>query len=88
MFGAKVAPMRTTYKVLTFIFGETEDTRMPTLTELQDRQSKVRTTGIRLGSDEVLVVDARARMSPGSFVEEKLQAALTNRQQRGIRHPK
>ena len=61
---------------------------MPTLTELQERQTKIRTTGIRLGSDEVLVLDARARMSPGSFVEEKLRVALTNSRPRSRRHPK
>jgi hypothetical protein len=61
---------------------------MPTFSELQDRQTKVRNTGVRLGSDEVLVLDARARMSPGSFVEEKLRAALTNRSPRTLRNPK
>jgi hypothetical protein len=61
---------------------------MPTFSELQDRQTKVRNTGVRLGSDEVLVFDARARMSPGSFVEEKLRAALTNRSPRTLRNPK
>jgi hypothetical protein len=61
---------------------------MPTWTELQERQTKVRNTGIRLGSDEVLVTDARARMSPGSFVEEKLRVALTSGRRPGRRTPK
>ena len=61
---------------------------MPTFRELQERQTKVRTTGIRLGSDEVLVLDTRARMSPGNFVEEKLRAALTNSRPTSRRKPK
>lgn len=61
---------------------------MPTLSELQERQTKVRNTGIRLGSDEVLVTDARARMSPGSFVEEKLRVALSSGHRRLRRTPK
>jgi hypothetical protein len=61
---------------------------MPTFSELQERQLKIRNTGVRLGSDEVLVLDARARMSPGTFVEEKLRAALSSRIPRLLRKPK
>ena len=61
---------------------------MPTWTELQERQRKVRSTGIRLGADEVLVLDSRARMTPGNFVEEKLRAALASSRRRGRRTPK
>ena len=38
---------------------------------------KVRSTGIRLGADEVLVIDLRARMTPDQFVEEKLAGSHT-----------
>ena len=61
---------------------------MPTWTELQERQRKVRSTGIRLGADEVLVLDPRARMTPGHFVEEKLRAMLACSRRRVRRTPK
>ncbi len=50
---------------------------MPRLTDLQQRNPKSLATGIRMGADEVLVVDSRARMTPGNFVEEKLRLALS-----------
>ena len=49
---------------------------------------KVRSTGIRLGADEVLVMDSRSRMTPGQFVEEKLRVALATSRRRGWRMPK
>jgi hypothetical protein len=51
---------------------------MPTLMELQLRLPKQTSVQGRLGSDEVLVTDLRARMSPGSFVEQKLRVALSS----------
>jgi hypothetical protein len=59
---------------------------MPTWSELQSRNPSVRSQSVRTVGDEVLVVDVRARMTPGSFVEEKLRAALTTRLRR--RKPK
>ena len=62
---------------------------MPTLTDLQQRNPKGQASGIRLGSDEVLVTDSRARMTPGNFVEEKLRMALSaDRKPRRRRVPK
>ena len=55
---------------------------MPTWSDLQSRNATVRSQSVRTVGDEVLVVDARARMTPGSFVEEKLRAALTARLRR------
>lgn len=49
---------------------------MPTWTELQKRSREVERKGARVSTDEVLVMDARARMTPGHFVEEKLRLAL------------
>ena len=50
---------------------------MPTWTELQLRRTEPERKATRLGADEVLVSDSRARMTPGSFVEEKLRMALS-----------
>lgn len=50
---------------------------MPTWTELQERRGETERKGTRMGADEVLVVDARARMTPENFVEEKLRQALS-----------
>jgi hypothetical protein len=60
---------------------------MPTLTDLRERYPKQNTAAVRLG-EEVLVVDSRARMTPCSFVEQKLRAAMSNDQKRGRRPPK
>jgi hypothetical protein len=49
---------------------------MPTWTELQKRSRDIERKGARVSTDEVLVLDARARMTPGHFVEEKLRLAL------------
>ena len=49
---------------------------MPTWNELQLRMPSSRNPKVRTLGDEVLVADARARMSPGHFVEEKLRVAL------------
>jgi hypothetical protein len=59
---------------------------MPTWTELQQRNCKVQSSSIRL-SDEVLVLDSRARMTPCNFVEQKLRAALSNDQSPRRRSP-
>ena len=50
---------------------------MPTLKDLQTRFPKQTSFQTRLGSDEVLVEDLRGHMSPGTFVEQKLRAALS-----------
>jgi hypothetical protein len=41
--------------------------------ELQKRLVKEENTQVRLGSDEILVADPRARMTPANFVEQKLR---------------
>jgi hypothetical protein len=51
---------------------------MPTWSELQLRRPETERKTTRVSSDEVLVLDARARMTPGNFVEEKLRLALSN----------
>jgi hypothetical protein len=51
---------------------------MPTLRELQLRLPKQTNIHSRLGNDEVLVADSRARISPGTFVEQKLRMALSS----------
>jgi len=60
---------------------------MPTLMELQKRLK--RPMGIRhsLGSEEVLITDARATMRPGDFVAQKLQAALVSDSAAASRRP-
>ena len=50
---------------------------MPTWTELQLRRREGDRKGTRISADEVLVLDARARMTPENFVEEKLRQALS-----------
>ena len=45
---------------------------MPTWSELQLRRRETDRKATRVSADEVLVLDARARMTPGNFVEEKL----------------
>ena len=55
---------------------------MPTWNELQLRMPNSRSAKVRTMGDEVLVADVRARMSPGSFVEEKLRLALGVKQLR------
>jgi len=61
---------------------------MPTWTELQKRSCEVERKGSRVSNDEVLVLDARARMTPGNFVEEKLRLALATNRRRARRVPK
>ena len=61
---------------------------MPTWTELQKRSCEVERKGSRVSNDEVLVLDARARMTPGNFVEEKLRLALATNRRRTRRVPK
>lgn len=48
---------------------------MPTFVELQNRIKRTKQAPMHLGSDETLIVDERASMRPGDFVEEKLRAA-------------
>jgi hypothetical protein len=48
---------------------------MPTFVELQNRIKRTKQAPVHLGSDEMLIVDERAAMRPGDFVEEKLRAA-------------
>ncbi len=55
---------------------------MPTWNELQLRIPDSRGTKVRTLGDEVLVADVRARMSPGTFIEEKLRLALGVKQLR------
>jgi hypothetical protein len=61
---------------------------MPTWTELQKRSREVERKGARTNADEVLVLDARARMTPGHFVEEKLRLALSTDRRPVRRVPK
>ncbi len=56
---------------------------MPTFAELQKRLNRTDRATMRLGNEELLVTDARARMRPGDFVEQKLRAA----QRVTSRHP-
>jgi hypothetical protein len=49
---------------------------MPTWSELQLRRRETDRKAKCVG-DEVLVLDSRARMTPGNFVEEKLRQALS-----------
>jgi hypothetical protein len=42
-------------------------------TELQKRLAKKDDIQVRLGSDEILVADPRARMTPANYVEQKLR---------------
>lgn len=48
---------------------------MPTFVELQKRLKRRQETHVRLGTDEILIADARAAMRPVDFVDEKLRAA-------------
>jgi hypothetical protein len=50
---------------------------MPTWNELQSRVQNLSKPSVRVGTDEVLIADVRGRMTPGSFVEEKLRVALS-----------
>jgi hypothetical protein len=61
---------------------------MPTWTELQQRRPESDRKGTRISSDEVLVIDARARMTPGNCVEEKLRVALAQERRPVRRVPK
>jgi hypothetical protein len=67
---------------------EPQEDDMPTWTELQKRSCEVDRKGSRVSNDEVLVLDARARMTPGHFVEEKLRLALATDRRRVRRVPK
>jgi hypothetical protein len=67
---------------------EPQEDNMPTWTELQKRSCEVERKGSRVSNDEVLVLDARARMTPGNFVEEKLRLALATNRRRARRVPK
>ena len=46
---------------------------MPTFAELQTRLKRTERT-VRLGTEELLVTDARGTMRPGEFVDQKLRA--------------
>ena len=48
---------------------------MPTFAELQKRLKRQDRISVRLGSEELLVIDARGTMRPGEFVDQKLRAA-------------
>ena len=50
---------------------------MPRLVDLQKRFRKHNGLQIRLGSEETLIADDRARMGSGHFIEQKLRAALS-----------
>jgi hypothetical protein len=50
---------------------------MPTLADLRVRfASPPRAPAMPVGTDEILVVDARSKMSPAQIVEQKLRQAL------------
>jgi hypothetical protein len=51
---------------------------MPTFFELQERLRRHQETHVRSGADEVLIVDPRAAMRPGDFVDKKLRSAQGN----------
>jgi hypothetical protein len=61
---------------------------MPTWSELQLRRRETDRKATRVSADEVLVVDSRARMTPGNFVEEKLRLALSSERRVVRRVPK
>jgi hypothetical protein len=61
---------------------------MPTWSELQLRRPELDRNARRIGADEVLVLDSRARMTPGNFVEEKLRQALSSERRIVRRVPK
>jgi hypothetical protein len=61
---------------------------MPTWSELQLRRPETDRKTTRVSADEVLVSDARARMTPGNFVEEKLRLALSGEKRIAPRVPK
>jgi hypothetical protein len=51
-----------------------EESSVPTFTELQQRLKRSERASVRLGSEELLVTDARGTMRPGEFVDQKLRA--------------
>jgi hypothetical protein len=53
---------------------ESRSHTVPTFTELQKRLKRSERASVRLGSEELLVTDARGTMRPGEFVDQKLRA--------------
>jgi hypothetical protein len=53
---------------------ESRSHTVPTFTELQKRLKRSERTSVRLGSEELLVTDARGTMRPGEIVDQKLRA--------------
>jgi len=47
---------------------------VPTFSELQKRLRRAERATIHLGTEELLVTDARGTMRPGEFVDQKLRA--------------
>ena len=47
---------------------------VPTFSELQTRLKRNERASIRLGTEELLVTDARGTMRPGEIVDQKLRA--------------
>jgi hypothetical protein len=47
---------------------------VPTFAELQTRLKRNERASIRLGTEELLVTDARGTMRPGEIVDQKLRA--------------
>ena len=48
---------------------------MPTFMELQKRLKGQDRVSLRVGTEEVLVIDRRSKMRPGEFVDLKLREA-------------
>jgi len=56
--------------------------------ELLTARRNVRQTGVQFGSDEMLVLDDRGRMTSGHFIEQKLRMALAGSRKRSKPRPK
>lgn len=56
--------------------------------ELTTSRRSVRPTGVQFGTDEMLVLDDRGRMTPGHFIEQKLRIALSGNGKRSKPRPK
>jgi hypothetical protein len=56
--------------------------------ELTTARGSVRQTGVQFGTDEMLVLDDRGRMTPGHFIEQKLRIALAGNGKRLKPRPK
>jgi hypothetical protein len=56
--------------------------------EVLSGRRNVRPTGVQFGTDEMLVLDDRGRMTSGHFIEQKLRVALAGSRKRSKPRPK